>query len=96
MKTPAFAEPHGLPNDPVLPAYRDGSTLRVWCEHERTWHVHGLPAGPRASHCRCESSPLRGGYDLEEAGPFTTAIREQHGRERRGSHCPTCGPRQKH
>lgn len=25
----------------MLPAYRDGVALLVWCDHEQMWHTHG-------------------------------------------------------
>lgn len=63
---------------PRLPAelVNVGAQLRVWCEHCRCWHYHGLPYGDRACHCRWDvDSPYKDtGYvltdpvDLERAG----------------------------
>jgi len=52
----------------TLPAYADGEMLKVWCEHEGTWHHHGLGngSGHRIAHCTCEASPFaKTGYTLE-------------------------------
>lgn len=38
---------------PVLPAYRDGCYLAVWCDHEQVWHWHGGCSG------RCGTRELR-------------------------------------
>ncbi len=53
---------------PVLPAYRVGDLLHVWCRYCKRWHVHGGAAGGhRASHCTVDDSPFRQtGYTLEE------------------------------
>lgn len=56
---------------PVLPAYVDADCLRVWCIHCRCWHVHGLPAGHRGSHCFKADSPYRQtGYFLRIVGQW--------------------------
>ena len=70
--------------------------LKVWCEHERVWHIHGAGDNPgdgdgyRAAHCRCPDSPLKAtGYFLREIGAMTAEVRRAH-RPSRGHRCPTC------
>ena len=65
---------------PVLPAYRLGSQLHVWCTEERTWHYHGSTFGTfgsgdghRVAHC---TNPRNAnGYVLHEVGELTPDIK---------------------
>lgn len=81
----------------VVPAYRSpgGTQLWVWCAHENRWHYHGAVGpepgdgdGPRAAHCACPCSPLRGGYEVQEVGPLTRQIEREHPESRARHACP--------
>lgn len=96
--SPLGVDVHEGRSYPILPAYRDGTTLLVWCAHERKWHTHGLGNGRafgtgdghRVAHCSCHGSPLYDrGYVIQEVGEMTPAIRRS-ARPTRGYECPTC------
>jgi hypothetical protein len=62
---------HGYP---ILPAYRDGDQLRVWCDHEQKWHLHDTGDGFRLADCDCKDSPLMAnGYEVHEVGLYEEA-----------------------
>ncbi|MGH3774698.1 MAG: hypothetical protein ACRDRR_03015 [Pseudonocardiaceae bacterium] len=68
---------------PVLPAYRDGACLRVWCAHEAVWHIHGGCNGTcaaalpryRGLHCECPPGTADG---LRAAHCTCPRLRAQH------------------
>lgn len=89
---------------PVVRAYDDMEVhLRFWCNHCRTWHLHGRGgrdaayqegrsgnAGHRTSHCTCENSPFDvHGYILHVVGKFSPEIKKLC---RNGAtlYCPKC------
>lgn len=60
---------------PVLPAYRRGEWLFVWCQYCGEWHRHQLVEGFRPAACLVESSPyLASGYILEVAGEWPDPV----------------------
>lgn len=59
---------------PILPAYRDGDRLCVYCNLERRWHFHGLGDGPVIAHCD-RSMREHDTYVLREVGNWTTDVR---------------------
>lgn len=73
---------HGVSCAPALPAYRRGRQLWVWCDHESTWHTHGI-----ACDFTCGISE-REDFQARQRGELPLCLhRMGHGNGDRAPHC---------
>lgn len=97
-------EDHDGKKFPVVRTYDDGKYhLRFWCNHCRTWHLHGRGgpdapyeegrsgmAGHRSAHCTVRNSPFKpNGVILDVVGRYDTCAQSLH-RKGTSLYCPKC------